>query len=197
MSKKFLFFYVFCASTILCFVGCKGEVVDEYTTHVASFRFDFQYGHTQSYLYPALNSTNYFCFFSTNPIQGGYDLVTEAYGTKEKNVEHITEAVLTKSGRALGLALGLNNGLIVGRSSLQDGELYVFDRQCPNCFNETSQKNYPLKFQSSFNVICDHCKREYGLLNGGVVVAGGKEANEKLLRYRATYSGTYFQISNP
>ena len=71
-------------------MGCKGEVVDEYTTHIASFRFDFQYGHTQSYLYPALNSTNYFCFFSTKPIEGGYDLITEAYGTKEKNVEHIT-----------------------------------------------------------------------------------------------------------
>ena len=194
MVKKFLFFYVFCASTILCFMGCKGEVVDEYTTHVASFRFDFQYGHNQSYLYSALNSTNYFCFFSTNPIQGGYDLVTEAYGTKEKNVEHITEAVLTKSGRALGL----NNGLIAGRSSFQNGELYVFDRQCPNCFNETNTKNFTLNFKDASSVFCNSCKRTYGLLNGGVVVSDSlnHEKNEKLFRYRATYSGTYFQISS-
>ena len=194
MRKKFLLFYVFCASTILCFMGCKGEVVDEYTTHVASFRFDFQYGHTQSYLYAALNSTNYFCFFSTNPIQGGYDLITEVYGNKEKNVEHVTEAVLTKSGRALGL----NNGLIAGRSSFQNGELYVFDRQCPNCFNETSTKNYPLNFKDATNVFCNNCKRTYGLLNGGVVVSDSlnHEKNEKLFRYRATYSGTYFQITS-
>ena len=175
-------------------MGCKGEVVDEYTTHIASFRFDFQYGHTQSYLYPALNSTNYFCFFSTNPIEGGYDLITEAYGTKEKNVEHITEAVLTKSGRALGL----NNGLIAGRSSFQHGELYVFDRQCPNCFNETNNKNFALKFKDSSSVYCSRCKRTYGLLNAGVVVSDSlnHEKNEKLFRYRATYSGTYFQITS-
>ena len=193
MRKKFLFFHVFCASTILCFMGCKGEVVDEYCHHTARFRFDFQIGHTQSYLYAALTSADYFVFINTKPIDGGFVLVSEAYGNKEVNEEVVTEAVLTKNERLLGL----NNGLIVGRSSLQNGELYVFDRQCPNCFNETSQKNYPLKFQSSFNVICDHCKREYGLLNGGVVVAGEKETNEKLFRYRATYSGTYFQISNP
>ena len=194
MRKKFLLFYVFCASTILCFMGCKGEVVDEYTTHVASFRFDFQYGHTQSYLYAALNSTNYFCFFSTNPIQGGYDLITEVYGNKEKNVEHVTEAVLTKSGRALGL----NKGRIAGRSSFQNGELYVFDRQCPNCFNETSTKNYPLNFKDATNVFCNNCKRTYGLLNGGVVVSDSlnHEKNEKLFRYHATYSGTYFQITS-
>lgn len=194
MKKKFLFFYVFCASTILCFMGCKGEVVDEYTTHIASFRFDFQYGHTQSYLYSALNSTNYFCFFYTNPIDGGYDLITEAYGTKEKNVEHITEAVLTKSGRAIGL----NNGLIAGRSSFQNGELYVFDRQCPNCFNETNTKNFTLNFKDVSSVYCNSCKRTYGLLNGGVVVSDSlnHDKNEKLFRYRATYSGTYFQITS-
>ena len=194
MRKRILFFYVFCASTILCFMGRKGEVVDEYITHVASFRFDFQYGHTQSYLYAALNSTNYFCFFSTNPIEGGYDLVTEAYGTTEKNVEHITEAVLTQSGRALGL----NNGLIAGRSSFQNGELYVFDRQCPNCFNETNNKNFPLNFNDASSVSCSRCKRIYGLLNGGVVVSDplNHGSNEKLFRYRATYSGTYFQISS-
>ena len=194
MKKKFLFFYVFCASTILCFMGCKGEVVDEYTTHRASFQFDFLYGHTQSYLYPALNSTNYFCFFSTNPIDGGYDLITEVYGAKEKNVEHITEAVLTKGSKVLGL----NNGLIVGRSSIQNGDLYVFDRQCPNCFNETNTKNFPLNFKDASNVYCKNCKRTYGLLNGGVVVSDSlnHERSEKLLRYRATYSGTYFSINN-
>ncbi len=178
----------------LCLTGCKGEVIDEYCSHTASFRFDFQYGHTQSYLYAALNSSNYFTFLSANPISAGFDLITEVYGNSEPNVEHVTEAALTKNG----IALGLNNGLIVGRSSFQNGELYVFDRQCPNCFNETSQKNYPLKFKDSGNVYCSRCTRTYGLLNGGVVVADsiGHNTNEKLFRYRATYSGTYFQISN-
>lgn len=195
MSRKFLKKFAFLFAVCLCLVGCKGEVVDEYCHHTARFRFDFQIGHTQSYLYAALTSSDYFVFVSTKPIDGGFVLVSEAYGNKEVNEEVVTEAVLTKNERLLGL----NNGLIVGRSSLQNGELYVFDRQCPNCFNETSQKNYPLKFQSSFNVICDRCKRVYGLLNGGVVVAdeNGHEANEKLFRYHAAYSGMYLQISNP
>ena len=196
MSRKFFYKYSFLLVVCLCLVGCKGQLVDEYCNHTASFRFDFQYGHTQSYLYAALTSTNYFSFVTTQLISGGpeYNLITEVYGNKEPNVEPITESILTKNGRALGL----NNGLIVGRSSLQNGELYVFDRQCPNCFNETSQKNYPLKFKDSGNVICDRCKRVYGLLNGGVVVADsiGHDVNEKLFRYRATYSGTYFQISS-
>ena len=194
MSRKIFYKYSFLFVVCLCLVGCKGDVVDEYCSHTASFRFDFQYGHTQSYLYAAVNSPDYFVFVSTNPIDGGFDLITEAYGNKEVSVEHVTEAVLTRNGRALGL----NNGLIVGRSSLQNGELYVFDRQCPNCFNETSQKKYALKFQNSANVICDRCKRVYGLLNGGVVVADeiGHDVNEKLFRYRATYSGTYLQVAN-
>lgn len=195
MSKKLFTFHLSLLFAVcLCLVGCKGEVVDEYSNHTASFRFDFQYGHNQSYLYPALTSSDYFVFVSTRPIDGGFVLVTEAYGNKEVNEEIVTEAVLTRNGRALGL----NNGLIVGRSSLQNGDLYVFDRQCPNCFNETSQKNYPVKFQNSANVICDRCKRVYGLLNGGVVVADeiGHQTNEKLFRYRATYSGTYLQVAN-
>jgi len=193
MKKKFLFFYVFCASIILCFMGCKGEVVNEYTTHVATFYFDFQNGsYKQSYLYPALTSSDYFCFFSTEPMDAGYKLITEVYGKKEKNVVHVTEDALTRRGRALGL----NNGLIAGRSSFQNGELYVFDRQCPNCFNETNTKNFPLNFKDSQHVYCDKCKRTYGLLNGGVVVADSlnHEKNEKLLRYRATYSGETFRI---
>lgn len=196
MSRKFFYKYSFLLVVCLCLVGCKGEVVDEYCHHTASFRFDFQYGHTQSYLYAAVNSTNYFTFVTTQLISGGpeYDLITNVYGNKEASVEPVTEALLTKNGRVLGL----NNGLIVGRSSFQNGELYVFDMQCPNCFNETSQKKYALKFKDSGNVICDRCKRVYGLLNGGVVVADeiGHDVNEKLFRYRATYSGTYLQVAN-
>lgn len=197
MSRKlFTFHFSLLFAVSLCLVGCKGEVVDEFCHHTASFRFDFQYGHTQSYLYAALNSSNYFTYVTTQLVNGGpeYKLITEVYGNKEKSEEIITEAVLTQSGRILGL----NNGLIVGRSSFQNGELYAFDSQCPNCFNETSQKKYLLKFQDSSNVTCDRCKRVYGLLNGGVVVSDeiGHEVNEKLFRYRATYSGTYLQISN-
>ena len=195
MSRKFIYKYSFLLVVCLCLVGCKGELVDEYCHHEARFRIDFQ-GHTQSYLYAALTSTNYFSFVTTQLISGGpeYNLITEVYGNKEPNVEPITESILTKNGRALGL----NNGLIVGRSSFQNNELYVFDRQCPNCFNETSQKKYALKFQNSANVICDRCKRVYGLLNGGVVVADeiGHDVNEKLFRYRATFSGTYFEVAN-
>ena len=95
MNRKFFYKYSFLLVVCLCLVGCKGQLVDEYCNHTASFRFDFQYGHTQSYLYAALNSSDYFVFVSTNPIDGGFDLITEAYGNKEINVEHVTGSVRT------------------------------------------------------------------------------------------------------
>ena len=103
MSRKFFYKYSFLLVVCLCLVGCKGELVDEYCHHTARFLFNFQNGHTQSYLYAALNSSDYFVFVSTNPIDGGgFELITEAYGNEEKNVERVTEANLTKNGRALG-----------------------------------------------------------------------------------------------
>ena len=176
--------------------ACTTDIVGEYSSHQAYYVMDFQYGHTTSYLSGALNSVNSFCMISvsTQNLDGSttpYKLYSMMYGTTTQE-EVVTERPLTGSMRQLGL----NNGLIVGRSSFQNGELYVFDRQCPNCFNAYHYaNNYAVNFKDANNVECANCHRTYGLLNGGVVVAG--DSGEKLFRYRASYNGTYFNVTNP
>lgn len=175
--------------------ACTTDIVGEYSSHQAYYVMDFQNAqYTASYLYGALKSVNSFCMISTQNLDGSttspYKLYSMMYGTTTQE-EVVTEGSLTRLTRQLGL----NNGLIVGRSSFQNGELYVFDRQCPNCFNAYHYTNYAVNFKDANNVECANCHRTYGLLNGGVVVAG--DSGEKLFRYRASYNGTYFKVTNP
>ena len=186
------------ASAVLLASSCGADVVGEYTNHQAYFYMDFGLGHANTYLSEALNSTNVFTVITANPsihmstTEGGtYTLSCEMYGVAKKN-ETISEASLTKVPRQLGID---GRGLIVGRSSFQDGELYVFDRQCPNCWNANNYGNYLLSFSDAHNMVCNTCHRTYGLLNGGVVVSG--DSGEKLFRYRASYSNQLFRVQNP
>ena len=171
--------------------ACTTNIVGEYSSHQAYYVIDFQYGHTTSYLSGALNSVNSFCMISVSSNSSGSPYTATMYGATTQE-EVVSEGVLTGPMRKLGL----NNGLIVGRSSFQNGELYVFDRQCPNCFNAYHYaNNYAVNFKDANNVECANCHRTYGLLNGGVVVAG--DSGEKLFRYHATYVGTSFNVTNP
>ena len=178
--------------------ACTTDIVGEYSSHQAYYVMDFQYAqYTASYLSGALSSVNSFCMISVSAqnLDGStttpYKLYSMMYGTTTQE-EVVSEIMLTGPRRKLGL----NNGLIVGRSSFQNGELYVFDRQCPNCFNAYHYaNNYAVNFKDANNVECANCHRTYGLLNGGVVVAG--DSGEKLFRYHATYVGTRFNVTNP
>ena len=161
------------AAAVLLASSCGADVVGEYTNHQAYFYMDFSYGHTATYL------------------NAPYTLSCEMYGVAKKN-ETISESILTQAPRQLGID---NRGLIVGRSSFQDGQLYVFDRQCPNCWNANNYGNYLLSFSDAHNMVCNTCHRTYGLLNGGVVVSG--DSGEKLFRYRASYSNQLFRVQNP
>ena len=140
------------AAAVLLASSCGADVVGEYTNHQAYFYMDFGLGHANTYLSAALNSTNGFTVITANPsihmstTEGGtYTLSCEMYGVAKKN-ETISEAELTKRPRQLGID---GKGLIVGRSSFQNGELYVFDRQCPNCWNANNYGNYLLSFSDA------------------------------------------------
>lgn len=181
------------AAAVLLASSCGADVVGEYTNHQAYFYMDFSYGHTATYLSEALNSTNVFTVITASDASRNapYSLSCEMYGVSKKS-ETISESILTQAPRQLGID---NRGLIVGRSSFQDGQLYVFDRQCPNCWNANNYGNYLLSFSDAHNMVCNTCHRTYGLLNGGVVVSG--DSGEKLFRYRATYSNQLFRVQNP
>lgn len=179
--------------SIVLLVSCEGTVVNEFCKYSASYKMDFSIGHTNIPLHDALNSSNLFATFSTVPYNSGYKIQSHTYGSGN-HTEVVSEEILSRSSRIIGL----NNGLIVGRSSLQDGQLYVFDQMCPNCYksNNFTRNEYMLSFvDNGTNAECSACKRKYGLLNGGVVVAG--EQGEKLFRYHASYDGRIFWVANP
>lgn len=89
--------------------------------------------------------------------------------------------------------LGLYNpsGIIVGYGNLSN-ELYAFDAQCPNCYEETSMPRYILSMSDVGLATCKTCKRVYNMNNGGIVSENGKGNDRKLKRYHASYidSGT-------
>lgn len=181
----------FLAGAALCaMTSCIGEVVNEYCNYQCLFYFDGTM-HAASPLAGSLNSPNSFVMVSTAPAAVGYDLIVGAYGG-ESHHEPITTEPETRPARVLGL----NNALVIGRSSLQDGDLYVFDRQCPNCYTESHTTKAPLSWTASGTQLhCKKCDRSYGLLNGGVVMSG--ENGEKLFRYRCTFFNNIFKIVNP
>ena len=176
-----------------------GQTVGEYTNHQAYFYMDFGLGHTNTYLSEALNSTNVFTVITADPsihmstTEGGtYTLSCEMYGVAKKN-ETISEAELTKRPRQLGID---GKGLIVGRSSFQDGELYVFDRQCPNCMEETDGVNHPLSFTNNGQAVsCGRCKRIYNL-NAEGMPQNGQQGDIALLQYVVAYDGTRLYVHN-
>lgn len=94
--------------------------------------------------------------------------------------------------RRMPFLLGYNNGLIIGFGDLSyPSVFYVYDEQCPNCFDVQTipRKNYPLQCLSNGIAKCPLCKREYNMNTGGNI-SKGKPGN-KLTRYRGMTTGAY------
>ena len=173
---------------LLPLASCQ-KAEEEYTTHQCYFSFNCTY-HNASRLINAVSSYETFAIVTTEPLSGKtYTVVTSIYGTDDTR-DNITTAEETQRSRVLGLA----NGLIIGRSAI-DQTLYAYDRQCPNCFEATGFTAAPLQWSgNTTTVVCTRCDRKYNLSNGGVVSEG--TAGKKLLRYRISYDGSYINVQN-
>lgn len=173
---------------LLPFVSCQ-KAENEYTTHQCYFTFNCSY-HNTSRLLNAVNSYEQFAIVTTKPLSGKtYTVVTSIYGTADTE-DNITTDLETQRSHILGLS----NGLIIGKSSM-DQKLYAFDRQCRNCFDSTNMTNAPLQWAGNNSTVkCDKCGRKYNLSNGGIVSEG--EGGNSLFKYRITYDGTYIMVQN-
>ena len=174
--------------SLLTTMSCQ-KAENEYTSSQCYFSFNASY-HNASRLLSVVNAYETYAFVYTQPLNGkAYRVVTDIYGT-DATYDDITTAEETQRTRIVGLS----NGLIIGRSSL-DQTLYAFDRQCPNCYQQSGLTAAPLQWASkSYTVKCTKCGREYSLANGGVVSAG--ETGSRLMRYRITFDGTYIFVQN-
>ena len=102
-------------------------------------------------------------------------------------------AITTASEVRTVCELGANNGLVIGCSTLYEGQLYAFDRQCPNCANNGTLKAMQWE-NNGLWLKCPKCERVYDLNNNGFIVKG--ESGDKLMRYRASYDGKVLLITN-
>lgn len=93
-------------------------------------------------------------------------------------------AVDLNRSRILGVYNG--SGLIVGFGSL-NGNFYAYDRQCPNCYEESNLPRYALSMSSTGIASCSRCGRKYDMNNGGIISDG--EQGKKLMRYHAQTTG--------
>lgn len=174
---------------VLFSLASCGKVEEEYTTHECYFNFNSSY-HNTSLILTAVTSYETFNMISKSPISGStYRLHSSLYGG-QSGADDITLAKETQQS----CILGLNNGLIVGKSTLNN-IVYAYDLQCPNCFASTNRTNYKLSWADNpQSVKCNTCNRTYNLSNGGVVSAG--DAGSNLLRYRCSFDGTYLRVQN-
>lgn len=143
----------------------------------------------------AIGGINTFCIIweAPGPSQTSYYLNANLPGQEMEKVLVNSQSTLQ---RPIQLGKDNSKGIIIGRSSMQNGDIYVYDRVCPNCFTQHRNTKYIVQFdKNASNVTCSSCHRTYGLLNGGVVVNG--DNGEKLLRYRAYCNGTTLNIQNP
>ena len=101
----------------------------------------------------------------------------------------ITTAIETRRS----CILGAKNGLVIGCSTLNNGQLYAFDRICPNC--EKTGLFKALQWENSgLWLKCPQCGRAYDLNNNGFIVKG--ESGDKLMRYRASYGNNVLMVGN-
>lgn len=174
--------------SLLLMASCQ-EAEEEYARNECHFTFNCTY-HNTSRLLDAVNSYETYAIVTTKPMTGKtYTVVTSIYGTDDTE-DKITTDLETQQRHVLGLS----NGLIIGKSSM-DQTLYAFDRQCPNCFAASNMTSAPLQWAgNSTTVKCGKCGRTYNLANRGVVASG--EAGQSLMRYRIVYDGTYITVYN-
>ncbi len=169
-----------CAALTAATLTACTNIDSEFSSHYCYFIFNGSL-HATSYVITACTGYETYAIVYTTPLSGStYTVVAELYNG-EKSTDNITTQQETNTTHSLGIA----NGLIIGRSTL-DQTLYVFDRQCPNCYNDAGYANSQLQWgDDSHTVRCSKCEREYNLSNGGVISAG--TSGSKLFRYICTY----------
>ena len=132
------------------------------------------------------------------PYSGVFTTVTQImkggarYFHFASNQNTSSDAIFNAIDQKRTLILGQNDGIIVGYSRLSEPpELYAFDRECPNCYDDDRipVRSYPLKTTSNGLAVCATCQRQYDMGNGGNIVGG--DSGKKLTRYRAATTGSY------
>ncbi len=178
----------FCILSVLLLLTSCDNAEFEYSGYQCYFIFD-NTASRSALLATAMNqlSPGIFCHIS----------VSGNYFKFETNSSSQTETVAMTAidqNRTIELGIYNNTGIIVGFGNLNNpATFYAYDYQCPNCYKSTYLPRYALTMDSSGKAKCSKCQREYDMNNDGIVSSG--EAGDKLIRYRASTTGTFGVLS--
>ena len=177
--------YLFC----LILFSCSTDDFEYENKYRCYFTFDCGI-HQGTVLQNCLNpvSPGLFCMVWKQDVGATRHIQMQLCNKKTDDV-----AITTASEVRTVCELGANNGLVIGCSTLNNGQLYAFDRICPNC--EKGGLFKALQWENSgLWLKCPQCERVYDLNNNGFIVKG--ESGDKLMRYRAEYNGKILVVGN-
>lgn len=182
MKRKFSFFFLFFFS--LLFVSCGGE---EQISHdyLCRFTLDKQL-HLTSKIITAVNSQGYFVWIEmSRQGQVMHVKVHPADGSGDEDI-----ALTTAEENYISYELGAYNGIILGCRRF-DGPV-AYDRQCPNCLQNTGLFVAPLTWSSKFmEVKCTRCGRTYSLDTGDCLQEG-----KRLMQYAVFNGANRVMVTN-
>ena len=173
----------------LFFSSCSTDDFEYENKHQCYFTFDCGI-HPGTSLQSCLNpmSPGLFCMVWKQEVGVTRHIQMQLYNRQTEDVP-ITTAIETRRS----CILGAKNGLVIGCSTLNNGQLYAFDRICPNC--EKTGLFKALQWENSgLWLKCPQCGRAYDLNNNGFIVKG--ESGDKLMRYRASYGNNVLMVGN-
>ena len=172
---------------MLSLLSACGDSQHEYTINVAYFVFDNS-KHQDATLAASMNvnSPGIFCRVSQSMQEG----VTRF--NFENNAGVSSSVPANANDQLRRVILGHNNGIIVGFGNMSmPATFYVYDRECPNCFDPTAipMKSKPLSMSNNGLATCAVCHRQYDMNNGGIIVNG--DGGNKMTRYHGTCTGPF------
>lgn len=179
-----------CGISVAFFVSCSADDTEFTHNYRCYFTFDTSI-HNTSMILGCVNpmSTGMFCMAWQEMKGEVRHIKMQLNDGKTTEDNAITTAIEARQQ----CIMGAGNGLIIGCSSLNQGQLYAFDRLCPNCLELGNSKQL-LWDNNGHWVKCPRCLRSYDLNNSGFVVNG--ESGKKLLRYRSSYNGATLIVTN-
>ena len=169
--------------------SCSTDEFEYDRKYQCYFTFDCRI-HQGTALQNSLNSMSpgLFCMVWSKYDGGVNHIQMQLYNKQTEDAAITTEIEARRS-----CILGANNGLVIGCSTLNNGQLYAFDRVCPNCEKEGFFKTLQWE-NSGLWLKCPQCERVYDLNNNGFIVKG--EGGRKLMRYKASYYNDILEVWN-
>lgn len=189
MMKALLILLV-CGMSEAFLVSCTADDTEYTRSYRCYFTFDTSV-HNTSVIRGCVNpmSAGMFCKMWEDTKDGVRHIKIQLNDGKTTEDNAITTAIEARQQ----CIMGASNGLFIGCSTLNMGQLYAFDHICPNCLDGGINK--PMQWDNNgLWVKCPRCQRSYDLNNSGYVVGG--ESGKKLMRYRASYNGAILMVNN-